>query len=105
MKARCFICETAPRYNGSIFCHNCESQIEAAKKQGRKPRHEKFLVYRGYVVGLYHNGNGSWHPEALKRSANGLPKFRTINLDTYCKGYDRETIKRFKTCVKKLHNL
>ena len=61
-----------------------------------------FLTYHGNVVGLYPNGGKTLKPRLLGRSAEHLPKGKTIDLNVYCQGYSREVIKRFKACVLQL---
>jgi len=65
-----------------------------------KPRH--FLTYRGHVVGLFPNGGKTLKAQLLKRSPKGLPKRRTLDLNIYCEGFTRETIKSFKACILQL---
>lgn len=99
---RCVICEKRPSLEGSGYCHNCNAQIEAEKRRKRRPAPVKYLVYRGHVVGLFPNGNGTLKAELLKREPERLPKSKVINLDRYCEGFDRDQIKKFKRCVLRL---
>lgn len=95
---RCIICEKHPaRDNG--FCHNCGQKIqaEATRKANSEPKH--FVTYRGMVIGLYPNGGGKLIPRLLKRDPEKLPRSKTINLDRYCPGFERLTIKRLKSAV------
>ena len=100
---KCVICDRHPAQdNGS--CVNCNAKIEAERKHqnGGKPTH--FITYHGHVVGLFPNGDGELRAQLLQRKAEGLPKGKTINLNHYCEGYTRETIKRFKACILQLAN-
>ena len=96
---KCVICEQRPA-NGNGQCVQCAGKIAKMSKRTAQPRH--FLTYRGNVVGLYPNGGGTLKPRLLGRSAEHLPKGKTIDLNVYCSGYSRETIKRFKACVLQL---
>ena len=101
LMTKCLICEQRPaRIRG--LCHNCQSHIDKDTRirngNGAKPKY--YLTYRGHVVGLYPEKGGTLKARLEpKKTAARLPKKITINLDTYCDGYDREQIKRFKACV------
>ncbi len=99
---KCQICEKRPARTDKGMCVQCAGKIASASKRRVEPRH--FLVYRGNVVGLYPSDGKRLKPQLLRRSAEHMPKRKTINLDTYCEGYSRETIKRFKSCVLQLAN-
>jgi len=101
----CPICELRPRAPEQPYCNNCQLQIEADKRSRKALRHGHFLTYKGFVVGLVRNDRGLWTPEALKRSADKLPKGRTIDLNTFLPGYTREEIKRFKVAVLRTHHV
>lgn len=102
MSRKCIICDRRPRLNGSRYCQQCGSAI-AAEEQRRKPQQPvKYLVYRGAVLGFFPNGGDELKARLLRRSADRLPKSRTIFLDTYCPGFTREQIKRFKRTVRVL---
>ena len=96
---KCVICEKRPA-NGNGQCVECSGKIAKMGKRKEQPRH--FLTYRGHVVGLYPNGDKALKPRLLGRSAEHLPKGKTIDLNHYCPGYSREVIKRFKACVLQL---
>ena len=98
---KCIICERRPA-NGSGFCVQCGNKISAERKARAKNEPRYFLTYRGHVVGLFANGNGTLIPRLLKRSPDRLPKRKTINLNVYCEGYTRQKIKEFKACTLKL---
>jgi len=95
---RCIICERRPARDGA-YCGNCAAKIAAQERQSKPEQPVKFLTYQGHVVGLYRNGNGKLTPRLLKRSADNLPKSKTLDLNTYLEGFTREQIKRFKACV------
>ncbi len=96
---KCVICEKRPA-NGNGRCVQCAGKIAKMSKRKEQPRH--FLTYRGHVVGLYPNGGKQLIPRLLGRSAEYLPKGKTIDLNHYCVEYSREVIKRFKACVLQL---
>lgn len=98
---KCTICEQRPA-NGGSYCAPCDNKLEAERKSKATIKPQKYLTYRGHVVGLYPNGNGRLTARLLTRSAEGLPKTQTLDLNKWCEGYSREIIKRFKACVLKL---
>ena len=103
---KCAICERRPARTPESYCANCASQIDAErhKRAAQSDKPVKFLTYRGYVVGLYHNGNGKLIPKLLKCSLDNLPKAKTLDLNTYLPGFDRSQIKAFKRAVLQLAN-
>jgi len=101
-RRKCVICGVRPA-NGSGRCHVCGDQIDAVKRRKKatdKP--VKFLTYRGIVVGLYPESAGKLRGRIMRRNDSRLPKCRTINLNQYCDGFTRETIKRFKAACLQL---
>ena len=104
MSKKCIICEKRPRYNGSAYCHDCELKIKAEQKRKQQRTPFRYIVWKGFVVGLFQNGKlGRYTPEPVFRNPKYLPKGKTINLDTYCAGYDRDQIKAFKRAVRQCH--
>ena len=97
---KCAICDMRPAKKSTGRCVQCNNKIIAMSKRTAQPRH--FLTYRGNVVGLYPNGGKQLAPRLLERSAEHLPKGKTVDLNVYCVGYSREIIKRFKACVLQL---
>jgi len=98
---KCVVCERRPARDGA-YCANCAAKIEAERRRSKPQQPVKFLTYRGHVVGLYRNGNGKLMPRLLKRSAERLPKTKTLDLNTYLEGFTREQVKAFKRCVLEL---
>ena len=96
---KCVICERRPA-KGNGHCVQCAGKIAKMRRRKVEPRH--FLTYRGHVVGLYPNGDKTLKPRLLTRSAEHLPKGKTLDLNRYCEGFSREVIKRFKACVLQL---
>ncbi len=99
--AKCVICGQRPeRVDG--YCKHCFSQLEAVRnaKDRKQPRH--FLTYQGHVVGLFPNGGKTLVARLLARSDKYLPKRKTVNLNSYCTGYSRDSIKAFKACIRQL---
>ena len=100
---KCHICNVRPATTDEGYCHNCQSQIEADKRRKRPAKPFRYVTYRGVTVGLHKNkgngGNGNvdtYTPEYITRDPEKLPKSKVINLDTYCKGYTRAQVKKFK---------
>lgn len=98
MTQKCVICNIRPARNGG-YCSNCEARIKARKSTKHDSAIVKYLIYRGDVVGLVPDGNGTYKPVAVSTNPNRLPKDRTIDLDHYCEGFDRSQIKKFKAAV------
>jgi len=98
---RCIVCERRPAKTDG-FCAQCISKLDAQRLARVNGQPKFFLTYKGDVVGLFGNGDGKLAPRLLKRSPGYLPKRKTLDLNRYCEGYTRETIKAFKTCVKRL---
>ena len=98
---KCLICEQRPARTGGL-CHNCHTKVdsETLKRNGKANKPRYYLTYRVHVVGLYPEADGKLHARLEPRKTPGrLPKKMTIDLNGYCEGYDRDTIKRFKRCV------
>lgn len=99
--AKCIICDKRPINGNGKYCGPCFNKIEADKKSRKAREPERFIVYRDIVCGLYKGSDGNYTPALLRRSVKYLPKTRTIDLNTYIKGYTRQQIKRMKaTCLK-----
>ena len=77
-------------------CKTCHDKIMAATNRRKPEKPEKYLTYRGIVVGLFKSGTGKLRGRLLRISDNRLPKYKTINLNEYCDGFDRAQIKSFK---------
>lgn len=100
---KCVICEHRPaRVKGR--CIECATQLAAGARRSVPVQPWRFLTYRGNVVGLFPNGGDKLKPRLLRRAAGRLPKGRTVNLNVWCDGFSRQTIKRFKACVLTLAN-
>jgi hypothetical protein len=94
----CSICFNAPaRIHG--YCHACHIRLKTMRTESKNPEPVKYLTYRGFVVGLYPIGGGKLkaHPET--RNADNLPKAKTLNLNEWCEGFDKNMVKAFKACV------
>lgn len=98
---KCIICDKRPAHDGG-YCITCTSKLDAERKRKGTTQPIKFLTYRGYVVGLYSNGNGRLVPKLLTRNPDTLPKAKTFDLNTYIEGFTRDQIKAFKRCVLQL---
>jgi len=99
---KCVICDRRPANDGDGYCTNCRAKIVADRRRRTNGKPEKYLTYRGYVVGLFRNGNSKLEGKLLNRKADKLPKTKTINLDIYCPGYTRDKVKEFKRAVLRL---
>jgi hypothetical protein len=97
-RAKCPICDIRPINGNGKYCGVCFAAIAAQKAKKVKP--SRFLTYQGHVVGLVpNNDDGRLYPILLKRDPTKLPKGKTLNLNAYLTGYDRNQIKAFKRCV------
>ena len=96
---KCVVCGKRPSPVGE-YCHNCKQRIEKDKRERRNDQPVKFLTYRDIVVALYRNGQeGRLRGLVIKRDSRKLPKSRTLDLNTYLKGFTREQVKRLKASV------
>jgi len=102
---KCVICDHRPARDGH-YCSTCGSKVESLRNgsNGKTGQPKYFLTYRGDVVGLFPDGQGTLKSRLLKRSPDNLPKYKTLNLDKYVNGYSRQLVKRFKACVLQLAN-
>lgn len=100
---KCVICERRPA-NGNGRCATCDSRIKSQSNCQKPDQPKHYLTYRGHVVGLYPNGNGTLKAGLLNRKPENLPKGKTLDLNHYCEGYTRDKIKAFKRCVLQLAN-
>lgn len=99
---KCVICNHRPARTEKGYCANCEAHVQKEAQGGTGMHRDtvaKYLVYRGNVVGLVPSGNGTLKSVPVRANPERLPKSKVINLDYYCEGYDRKTIKRFKAAV------
>ncbi len=94
---KCIICSERPARGGG-FCPQCGGKVKKTTREAKTVQPKHFLTYREIVVGLYPIKDGKLRAELLKRSHEKLPKGRTVNLNQFCTGYTRQTIKRFKAC-------
>lgn len=95
----CVICNKRRTANPSGRCSPCENKIKADTDKARPAKPEKYVTYRGYVVGMFRAGDGKLHPRLLSLKPERLPVSKTINLNVFCEGYDKTVIKRLKSCV------
>ncbi len=106
-KHKCFICDTRPATRG-IYCHNCYQHIQAEIRKSheshRVPAPERFITYQGKVIAMVNLGGGKGKYQASNKPPEKLPKAKTIDLNVFCPGFDREEIKRLKRLVLSLTN-
>lgn len=105
-KPKCAICGLKPS-NGNGYCHNCNAKIEKANrlkaKRNGKGKIERYLTYQGHVVGLFREGKQVLG-KLLMLEPEKLPKAKTMNLNSWIVGANREEVKRLKAKVLKLAN-
>lgn len=99
---KCIICGERPSRNGNGLCNPCQQRVDKETKDRTPDKPYKYVTYRGHVVGMFPAGKGTLKPRLLSRSPKGLPKSRTLDLNTYLEGFDRDTIKRLKAVVLQL---
>jgi hypothetical protein len=100
-RSKCVVCGVRPMTVRGR-CRTCDDQITAATNRRRTEKPEKYLTYRGIVVGLFQSGTGKLRGRLLRVSDTRLPKYKTINLNEYCEGFDRTQIKSFKAACLQL---
>lgn len=93
---KCVICGVRP-VSDKGRCHICNDQIAAAVIRKTTVKPEKYITYRGIVVGLFRTAENKLRGRSLRISVRRLPKNKTINLDTYCPGYSRTQVKKMKS--------
>ena len=98
-KLKCPIFDQRPINGGGRFCAICADKLAAERRLNRLGQPQRFLTYRGHVVGLFRNGGGNLSPRLLRRTAKYLPQCRTLDLNTYLDGFSRNQIKTFKRCI------
>lgn len=99
---KCVICDKRPSLNGNGLCSLCEDRINRERKSRQPDKPQRFVTFRGHVVGMYRTGNGTLKPRLLNRNPKRLPKSITLDLNHYIEGFDRGTIKRLKATVLQL---
>lgn len=98
----CMICSHRPAKAETAFCGICQSKIDANRNGSRHDEPVKYVVYKGDVVGFFRNGGDKLSPRLVQRKPEGLPKSKTIDLNTYIEGYTREQVKKLKATFKVL---
>lgn len=110
----CTICNTRPKGKGLLYCQVCQKVVQQNQpKNGDWWKSAvRFAVWRGYGVAFMQNGvqngePGKFKAEPLPQNVlTRLPKDdRTINLDRYCPGFNRDQVRKFKTAIKRAHAL
>jgi hypothetical protein len=97
----CAICNHRPRANGGRYCANCQAKIDSEKQRRAAEKPIKYATYRGHVVG-FHRRNGKLVPRLLRRKPEGLPKGKTLDLNSYIEGFTRDQVKNLKSAILKL---
>lgn len=98
----CTICQHRPPANGGRYCNVCVAKMEKEKRARSREKPVKFATYRGHVVGFYPKGNGKLVTRLLRRKPEGLPKGKTLDLNTYIEGFTREQVKNIKAAILQL---
>ena len=99
----CILCDRRPAREGA-FCTNCAAKVSVERNHNTRQKPFRFLTYRGIVVGMYPNGNGTLKPRLLRRDPKYLPKRITLDLNTYLEGFTRAQIKKMKGVCLQLAN-
>jgi hypothetical protein len=105
MKRKCIICQERPVAKGQAagFCTQCADQIAARSARPAKDEVANYLVYRGKVAAVVFDrmekGVKQYKVKQVLKSVESLPKGKVINLNTYCEGYTRDQIKKFKRVI------
>lgn len=100
-RTKCVVCGVRPM-TVKGRCKTCHDQIMAATNRRKPEKPDKYLTYRGIVVGLFKSQTGKLRGRLLRISDTRLPKYKTINLNEYCDGFDRSQIKSFKAACLQL---
>lgn len=94
----CAICDHRPAKARGI-CANCQAKLDSEKRKRKAEQPVKYATYRGHTIGFFKNDGGKLVPRLLKRNPENLPKYMTLDLNTYIEGLDRATIKRIKSAI------
>lgn len=103
MRRKCIICETRPVVEGDAagYCKVCADRIAAGKSaKSAQDDVRAYLTYQGKVVALkpchIEAGVQIYDCVRVYKDPATLPKSKTLDLNHYCEGYNREQIKKFK---------
>ncbi len=100
---KCIVCEVRPvNGNPDGMCAQCHTKVEKEHNLRRREKPFRYVTYKGHVVGMYRQPNGTLKPRLLGISPDRLPKSITLNLNTYLEGFTRDQIKKLKKCVQQL---
>ena len=102
----CIVCDRGIRKTddkGRLLCQEHSRSLvkleEESRTCTRKARNAwKWVTYRGHVVKLQ-IVKGKTQPSYVGMSTARVPKAKLINLDEYCQGLNRNTVKRLKRIV------
>lgn len=106
-RSKCVICDVKPSQTEKGYCHNCNAKIEAMKSN-RKPEAHRYITFKGVVIGCFPKGKPTkdtpqmYDAVKLHVDPDRLPKRKTINLNTYCEGYTRDQVKKFKRVIARM---
>lgn len=97
----CVICGKRPKGKDETYCTPCLQSIEFEQGENQARRQwwrgaEHVLHYRSQVIALFPSGDKlrpEYHGYA---SIKQVPTDLVVDMDSWCSGYQRETIKRFK---------
>ena len=90
----CVICDHRPAVANGL-CHNCGQKVTALDRGRQKPKPWRYVCYRGNVIAMYRNGDGTLRSELSERDPAKLQKAITLDLDGYVSGLERGAVKRF----------
>lgn len=103
MRRKCIICNTRPVEEGQTagYCKVCSDQIRSGQSaRSAQDEVHQYLTYRGKVIALIPSemkaGVQMYKCVRVFKNPDTLPKTKTINLNVYQEGFDREQIKRMK---------
>jgi hypothetical protein len=96
---KCVICDKRPARTDKGWCLQCAENIKAQNKRRQPDKPERYITYRGHVVGLFKNGGGTLQARLVHIKPERLPKTRTLDLNTYLDGFSRDQIKKMKRTV------
>lgn len=96
---KCIVCGVRPSLNGNGTCQLCQQGIDKDRRCRKPEKPFRYVTYRGYVIGMFPDGNGMYQPRLLSGSPKRLPKSITINLNHFCGGFTKDQIKRLKAAV------
>lgn len=103
---KCPICMKRPIKDGE-WCAVCAGRIRADRQSRTPPKQSPimYMHYRGHVIEWNPSCGGTKVRATLcNLPVEKLPAKKTLDLNKWCEGYTRDTIKSFKAVILRLNH-